>query len=201
MFRLSASPSYKTPGLRWKEKADGSVVGRLYTTWPLRFRTRFTPVKRIGIASGVVLGLYALAIGSIPNAIMVFCSCVILVVFYGYPALLIWPFWPLSKRIAINHEHLSIGFKKYRLEDTGPMQPHATGPQDQGPYALIMPYANKFITINVKNPGDQTLNIAEAINEARAYFLGHRQAAQHHGALDAQNGRQNGRQNDRVSAF
>lgn len=197
MFGITASPSYKTPGLRWKEKADGSVAGRLYTTWPLRFRTRFKVIKWIALVSAGLICLSATGATSIPDYIQLFCGVVILVVFYGYPALLFWPFWQLSKRIAINHEYLSIGLREYRLEDAGPVRPHATGEQEgQGPYALVMPYANKFITINVKNPGDQALNIAEAINEVRVYFLGHGQQA-----FDSQQLPQDERQSQRMSAF
>ncbi|MEO0399627.1 MAG: hypothetical protein AAF224_09450 [Pseudomonadota bacterium] len=170
MLHIPVPVSHRTPGLRWKQHKDGSYSGALYTTWPLRLRTRFKPMKYLAWVVSV-LG-FAVTESTFGDRMMMFCAAWIYIFVYIYPAFVLWPFWPLTKSVRMTPTHLIIGMRRFKLSEMSAIATYEAGtPEGSDAYCIGFHYGWRIISIEVRNPAQHGLNIAETLNATRAALL------------------------------
>ena len=112
MLAMKLDPDYSVPGLRYKREA-GRLKGKLYTTFPRRFRSAGTNALKAGLLAFILLWML-LSIGDDPDSFIDALFIAIAIFLCSYPLFVVYD---PGIRIKITKDALTVGWFRYDLSD------------------------------------------------------------------------------------
>ncbi|MEM8936666.1 MAG: hypothetical protein AAGC77_09695 [Pseudomonadota bacterium] len=96
------------------------------------------------------------------------------VLIWLYPLMLLWPYWPFSKRMKMESGFLTVGMQKYDLTEIsrfGISKENFKPGADE--YIVDFGYGRKRMELKVRNPHNYAFDIAEFLNLVHQTLVEH----------------------------
>ena len=153
---------HSSPGFRWRVTKSGNITGRVYQTWPHRLKARFKPV--LGLTILWTFGVFAaVPPGSYDAPGTYIVETWIGAFLFLYPAAVIWPLWPLTKRVTFTpvKQTLRVGLRLFDLKQVDHFDTEKKS-YKPGKFAefVTFDYGRRTIKIRVSNPPEHSFRIA-----------------------------------------
>ncbi len=164
MFTTKVEADYRIPGLKYKRE-PGLLKGKLYTTFPRRFKSGGTNAFRAGLFSFIGLWIVLAIGGDTTSGVDAFLLAII-ILFFSYPVFVIYD---PGKRIKMTRDELTIGWSRYDLKDVSAFYkiPYYNNKDRIDGYCIGFRNGEREEEILIFNDSEVTLGIVPFLNRVR----------------------------------